>query len=189
MSKKKHKGTHSKRAEEMAARRKAKKVYDPATAERPRRVFVRNGLYIFLTALCVMGSFAALVAFWASGWMKNIIGDILSLAVGVFGVMCIYDLGLLLTACLTFGSGMINAGKDEEGNLMLFHASSVVRLELRDKAGHVLPEGKTLYKNAYVTFVMESGRINQRYFARLTAKQYGQIRMAAEAERRFDLNS
>ena len=99
--------------------------------------------------------------------------------------MCIYDLALLLTACITFGDGMVNAGKDENSQQMIFHASSVTRLEMRDKADKPLPEDAPVYKNAQLVFIMESGRVNRRKVSRLTAKQYARVKAALEAEKSF----
>ena len=110
--------------------------------------------------------------------------------VGAFGCMCVYDLALLLTACITFGEGMVNAGKDERGQQMVFHAASVVRLEVRDKTANggdkPLPDDLAVYKNAELCFVMESGRVNRRKVSRLTAKQLAKVKAALEAEKKFD---
>ncbi len=189
MSNKKHKGDHARRAERRAARAKSAPVFDPATAEKPRRVYLRNRLYILLTLLVVVGVIALLVVFQLLGWWDNLFGSIAAVLVGGFGVMCVYDLGLLLTACLTFGEGMVNAGKDESGALMVFHAASVERLEVRDKSGAALPEGQAVYKSIDLTFVMQSGRVNRRHLARLTQKQYEAIKAALEAERGLDLQA
>ncbi len=182
MSQKKHKGEHARRAEVRAAKKKTQ-VFDPATAEKPRRVYIRNPLYIFLTSLIVLGVLAVLVIFEMLGFWDNIIGGVLSVLVAAFGVMCLFDLGLLLTACITFGEGMVNAGKDDRGNLMLFHAASVERLELRDKSGAPLSPDNDAYRHVDLTFVMQSGHVNIRHFARLTQKQYQKINAALEAEK------
>ena len=119
------------------------------------------------------------------GALDNAIGSILVVLVGAFGCLCLYDLALLLTACITFGEGMINAGKDENGQQMIFHATSVIRTEMRDKEDNALPEDAPVYKNAQLVFVMESGRVNRRKVSRLTAGQYARVKEALEAEKNF----
>ena len=82
---------------------------------------------------------------------------------------------------------MVNAGKDEQGQQMVFHAASVVRLEMRDKTGgKPLPDDLAVYRNAELCFVMESGRVNRRKVSRLTAKQLAKVKSALEAEKKFD---
>jgi hypothetical protein len=68
---------------------------------------------------------------------------------------------------------------------MIFHAASVVRLEMRDKADKPLPEDAPVYKNAQLVFIMESGRVNRRKVSRLTQKQYLRVKTALEAEKKF----
>jgi ribosomal protein S18 len=68
---------------------------------------------------------------------------------------------------------------------MIFHASSVKHLEMRDTAGNALPDDAPLYKNAEIAFVMESGRVNSRKVSRLTAKQYARVKEALEAEKKY----
>ena len=185
MSNKKHKGDHGQRAERRAAEKNQPALKDPASAEKPRRVFLRNWVYIWATLGVVVAVAAVIIGLELLGWWENIIGSVLSVLVGAFGCMCIYDLALLLTACITFGEGMVNAGKDENSQQMLFHAASVIRLEMRDKADRVLPDDAPVYKNAQLVFVMESGRVNRRKVSRLTAKQYARVKEALEAEKRY----
>ena len=186
MSNKKHKGDHGKRAEMRAAAKNQPVLYNPATADKPRRVYLRNGVYIWATIGVIIAVAAVIIGFELLGLWDNIIGSILSVLVGAFGCMCVYDLALLLTACITFGEGMINAGKDERGQQMVFHAASVVRLEVRDKNDRSLPSDAPVYKNAELCFVMESGRVNRRKVSRLTAKQLAKVKAALEAEKKFD---
>lgn len=186
MSNKKHKGDHGKRAEMRAAAKNQPVLYNPATADKPRRVYLRNGVYIWATIGVIIAVAAVIIGFELLGLWDNIIGSILSVLVGAFGCMCIYDLALLLTACITFGEGMVNAGKDERGQQMVFHAASVVRLEVRDKNDRSLPSDAPVYKNAELCFVMESGRVNRRKVSRLTAKQLAKVKAALEAEKKFD---
>lgn len=185
MSNKKHKGDHGSRAERHAAKKNQATLKNPASAEKPNRVFLRNWVYIWATAGVVAAAAAVLIGLELLGWWESTLGAILSVLVGAFGCMCIYDLALLLTACITFGDGMVNAGKDENNQQMIFHAASVVRLEMRDKADKPLPEDAPVYKNAQLVFIMESGRVNRRKVSRLTAKQYARVKAALEAEKSF----
>ena len=185
MSNKKHRGTHGQRAERHAAEKNQPVLKNPASAEKPNRVFLRNWVYIWATAGVVAAAAAILIGLEMLGWWESTLGAILSVLVGAFGCMCIYDLALLLTACITFGEGMVNAGKDENGHQMIFHAASVVRLEMRDKNDKVLPEDAPLYKDAQIVFIMESGRVNRRKVSRLTAGQYARVKAALEAEKGY----
>ena len=189
MSNKKHKGNHGKRAEQHAVAKNRPELRDPAAAGKPRRVYLRNGMYIWGTLGVIVAVAAVLIGFELLGLWDNIIGSVLSVLVGAFGCMCIYDFALLLTACITFGEGMVNAGKDERGQQMVFHAASVVRLEVRDKTANggdkPLPDDLAVYKNAELCFVMESGRVNRRKVSRLTAKQLAKVKAALEAEKKF----
>ena len=185
MSNKKHKGNHGKRAEQYAAAKNQPSLKNPATADKPRRVYLRNWVYIWATLGVVAVVAAVIIVFENLGWWDNVIGAVLVVLVGAFGCMCLYDVALLLTACITFGEGMVNAGKDENSRQMIFHASSVTRLEMRDKEDKVLPNDAPVYKNAQLVFVMESGRVNRRKVSRLTAKQYTKVEDALEAEKRF----
>ncbi len=173
MSQKKHRGDHANRTRRKGAAPAAGKV---------RHVYIRQHVHILLTLLVVLGVLALFIGFELLGWWDNTIGSVALVLVGAFGVMCLYDLGLLLTACLTFGDGMVNAGKNAEGQVMLFHATSVMRLEIRDRSDTVLPDDLPLYREVDLVFVMESGRVNRRHLSRLTAKQYAAIRAALEAE-------
>jgi hypothetical protein len=119
---------------------------------------------------------AVAVAVGVLGWWENVFVSIVTILVGAFGCMCIYDVALLMTACITFGEGMVNAGKNEQGQLMIFHADKVERIEVRDRAGNVLPEGQKKYRRVNLTFVMESGRTNPRPMNVLTAKQLQKVR-------------
>ena len=185
MSNKKHKGDHGSRAERHAAKKNQVPLKNPASAEHPRRVFLRNWLYIWATLGVVIACIAVITMVGVLGWWENVFASIVTILVGAFGCMCLYDLALLFTACITFGEGMVNAGKDENNQQMVFHASSVTRLEMRDKADKPLPEDAPVYKNAQIVFVMESGRVNRRAVSRLTAKQYARVKAALEAEKGY----
>ena len=185
MSNKKHKGDHGSRAARHAAQKNQVPLKNPASAEHPRRVFLWNWLYIWATLGVVIACIAVITMVGVLGWWENVFASIVTILVGAFGCMCLYDLALLLTACITFGEGMVNAGKDENHQQMIFHASSVIRLEMRDKNDTVLPDNAPVYKNAQIVFVMESGRVNRRKVSRLTAGQYARVKAALEAERTF----
>ena len=189
MSEKKHKGNHGKRAENRAASLHQKPVLNPAKADHPRRVHLRNWIYIWATLGVIAACTAVAVAVGVLGWWENVFVSIVTILVGAFGCMCIYDVALLMTACITFAEGMVNAGKNEQGQLMIFHATSVKRLEMRDNTAgggdKPLPEDAPLYKNAELVFVMDSGRVNRRKVSRLTQKQYAAVKEALEAEKKF----
>ncbi len=189
MSNKKHKGDHGRRAEQRAAQKNQPALKNPASADKPRRVYLRNWVYIWSTLGVVAAVAAVIIGFEYLGWWDSVIGSILVVLVGAFGCMCLYDVALLLTACITFGEGMVNAGKDENSQQMIFHAASVTRLEMRDNTAgggdKVLPNDAPVYKNAQIVFVMESGRVNRRKVSRLTAKQYAKVKEALEAEKGF----
>ncbi len=184
MSNKKHKGDHGRRAENRAAAKDAAPL-KPAALGKPRRVYLRDPLYICLTILVIVGLLAILIGFEMLGWWDNPIGAVLSVLVGAFGCMCVYDLFLLLTASVAFGEGLVNAGKDAAGKPMIFHAASVTSLEVRDREGNPLPNGQKCYKKVYLAFVMESGRVNQKEVSRVSQKQLARLRAALEGEREF----
>ena len=185
MSNKKHKGDHGRRAERHAAEKNQIILKNPASADKPRRVFLRNWLYIWATLGIVVAIVALIFGIELLGWWDNAIGSIVIVLVGAFGCLCLYDLALLLTACVTFGEGMVNAGKDEGGQQMIFHAASVSRVEMRDKEDRVIPDDTPVFKKARLVFVMDSGRVNRRKVSRLTQKQYAKVKEALEAEKKF----
>lgn len=183
MSNKKHKGDHGRREEKRAAvRTHAPEVSAPA--RKPRRVFVRNPLYILATAAIIVGMMVVLVFCEKRGWFDTVIGSVVSVLLTLFTVVCVYDLALLLTACITFGDGQVNLGKNDEGQLMLIHAASVVRVEVQGKDGKPLPAAP-VYKQVELAFLMESGRVNRKKLSRLTAKQLERILVALEAEKGY----
>ena len=185
MRNKKHNGDQGRRAERHAAEKNQIVLTNPASADKPRRIFLRNWPYIWATLGIVIAVVIIIFGLELLGWWDNAIGSILVVLVGAFGCLCVYDLALLLTACITFGEGMVNAGKDENGQAMIFHTASVIRTEMRDKEDKALPEDSRVYRNAQLVFVMESGRVNRRKVSRLTAKQYANIKIALEAEKNF----
>ena len=189
MSNKKHRGTHGQRAETRAHAQTSEAVSKTnraaATAYKPRRVYLRNWMHIWATVGVLAAVVAVLIIFEMQGWWDTVIGSVLSVLVGAFGCMCLYDTALLLTEALTFGEGMVNAGKNSQGQAMIFHAASVTHLEVRDKADNALPADARIYKNAELCFIMESGRINRRPVSRLTQKQLSNVREALEAEKSY----
>jgi len=152
------------------------------TNQKPRRISLRDPLYITLTILIFLALVAVLVTFELLGWFDNVVGSVLSVVMTLLACVCVFDLGMLFSACMTFGEGMVNAGKNDEGVQMVFHASEVKRLEVRDKGNNTLPDDLPVYKNCEVVFVMESGRQNRRTMRRLTAEKLGDIREALRAE-------
>ncbi len=186
MSKKTHKGNHAGREERRAARLRGERARAsaPTTIQKPRRVYLRNGLHIFLTLLVVLAAFGAIFLLGFTGWWDGFLGSVLVIAIGAIAVACIVDLGLLISSCVAFGEGMVNAGKNAAGERMLFHAASVVRMEVRDTNGHALPAGERVYRNVDLAFVMESGRVNLKRLSRLTEKQIAALEAALMDEKK-----
>lgn len=149
--------------------------------DKPIRIPLIDWLSFWLTLGLVVVIAAVMVVMYSLGWDDGLIGSIVSLVLAVFFCMLFIDLGLLLTACITIDSGAVNLGKDEQGNLMVFHADKVVRIEVRDNACHVLPDDQRTYRRVKLTFVMESGRTHERKLNHLTAKQLARIREAVAA--------
>ena len=119
------------------------------------------------------------------GWDVGVVGNVISLLLTLILCTLLIDLGFILTACITVGEGAVNAGKDEQGQQMVFHADKVVRIEVRDLACHPLPEDKKVYHRVKLTFIMESGRAHERKLNRLTQAQIERVReaIAYEAKR------
>ena len=136
--------------------------------------------WLTLGLVFVLGGVMALIYFM--NWDENLIVSIVALLMALFFCMLVVDLGLLISACVTVGEGAVNAGKDESGQMMLFHADKVVRIEVRDLACHPLPEDKKVYRRVKLTFIMESGRAHERKVNRLTQKQLDRVREAVAAE-------
>ena len=89
-----------------------------------------------------------------------------------------FDIAKLVTGCITIADGAVNAGKNPDGEQMLFHLSGLVRIELRRDDGRVVEESKRAYTRVNIAFVMESGRVNLRHMGRVTQKQLDKIRLA-----------
>lgn len=146
------------------------------------RISIVDWLSFWLTLglVFVLGGVMALIYFM--NWDENLIVSIVALLMALFFCMLVVDLGLLISACVTVGEGAVNAGKDESGQMMLFHADKVVRIEVRDLACHPLPEDKKVYRRVKLTFIMESGRAHERKVNRLTQKQLDRVREAVAKE-------
>lgn len=146
-------------------------------AAKTTRVFLRQWLNILITFAVLIAAFIAMAFLWNVGLLDGWIGSVTTVLLGIVGVTCLFDLAMLLTECVTVSDGMVNAGKNDAGDLMLFHADSVDRIELRDRQGQVVPEvsgGK--YKRVRITFVMNSGRINQRKESRVNQSRLDELR-------------
>lgn len=173
------------------SRNQQKKVHNDRRAERQKererkrkppksviRVHLMDGVYVFYTTLILLAVIAAIVVMQLLGWFDGIFGAVLSVIMGGIAVLCVFDLALLLTACVTIADGQVNAGKNESGQLMIFHAENVVAVELRDKEGNTVPEDRRRYSKVAVTFVMASGRINQRPMGHIRQRQLSKLRRA-----------
>ena len=146
------------------------------------RVRLISWLYVTLTALIILAGVAVMIVFEKLGWFEGFLGAVLSVLIAGFTVMCIFDEALLLTACITVADGQVNAGKNEKGDLMIFHTENIVRIELRDKRNEVVPETKKRY-NAAITFIMASGRINQRPVGFVSQKKLDQLRAVCKTSK------
>ena len=177
MGKKKHKQKQKQnRRPEGATRPGAGKSRTAKPAGKPVRIRLVNGLHVCLTGLIILAVVAAMLVMQWLGWFDTIPGAVLSVLMGGLAVMCFFDMAMLLTNCITIADGMVNAGKNDQGELMVFHTESVERVELRDKAGQVVPEDRKKYRRVSVTFVMSSGRVNQRPLDTITQDKLNRLR-------------
>ena len=168
-----HKAARARAEQERQAAEKAKIKASKSVV----RIRLVNWLYVTLTFLIILACAAVMIVFEQLGWFEGFLGAVLSVLVAGFGVMCLFDEALLLTACITVAEGSVNAGKNEKGDLMIFHTRNIERIELRDKQGAVIPETKKRYFKAAVTFVMASGRVNQRPAGYVTQKKLDRLRL------------
>ena len=165
------------------SRSSQKKVHNDRRAERRQakhpksvvRVRLVDGTYVFFTALILLVALAGMVVMQRLGWFETIPGEGLV-------ALCGFDLAMLLTSCITVADGQVNAGKNEAGELMVFHTENILRVELRDRAGNPVEENRRRYSRVAVTFVMVSGRINQRPFGHIRQRQLENIRRAVGAK-------
>lgn len=173
------------------SRNQQKKVHSDRRAEKQKererkskppknvvRVHLMDGLYVLYTSLILAVAIAAIIVMEWRGWFDGIIGSVLAVVMGGVAVLCVFDLAMLLTACVTIADGQVNAGKNEQGQLMLFHVENIVSVELRDKSGNIVKEDRKKYARVAVTFVMSSGRINQRPFGHIRQRQLNNLRRA-----------
>jgi len=147
-------------------------------ANKPIRISLIDWQSFWLTLGLVVILATAMIGAYLLGWDDGLLGGLAVLLVGVVFCTLLFDIGLLLTACITIDDGMVNAGKDSTGQQLVFHADKVERIEVRDRAGNVLPDGEKKYRRVNLTFVMESGRTNPRPMNVLTQKQLQKIKKA-----------
>ena len=140
------------------------------------RVRLIDGWSVLWTFLLIIGLGGGILAMQLAGWLDNVVMGIVSVL--LMAVLCtlVYDLGLLLTACVTISDGMINAGKDEQGTQLVFHTANIDEIYLCDKNGERVTEDRKRYTGVYLTFRMSSGRINRRVSRNYTQKQIDRIR-------------
>ncbi len=155
-------------------------------SKKKQKNVIRIPLVDWMSFYLTLGICAILVAVMiltnVMGWDTGIVGNIISLVLTLIFCTLLIDLAFILTACVTIGEGAVNAGKDEQGQQMIFHADKVVRIEVRDLACHPLPEDKKVYHRVKLTFIMESGRAHERKLNRLTQAQIERIREAVARE-------
>lgn len=144
------------------------------------RIRLIDGWSILWTSLLIIGLGGGILAMQLAGWLDNVIMSIVSVL--LMAVLCtlVYDLGLLLTACVTIADGMINAGKDEQGTQLVFHTGNIEEIYLCDKHGQRVTEDRKRYTGVSLTFQMTSGRINRRAPRNYTQKQIDCIREAVK---------
>ncbi|MBE6693283.1 MAG: hypothetical protein E7589_00760 [Ruminococcaceae bacterium] len=142
------------------------------------RVRLADALNAFFMLMVAVGLvFVLLVMEWQN-WSAGVVGSILSTILAVVACLCVFDVAVLLTACMTVSEGAINAGKNKYGEVMLFHIEEIAEINLCDKHGQPVTAGKRAYRNADLNFVMKSGRVNTRHFERITSKQLESIKKA-----------
>ena len=132
------------------SRSSQKKVHNDRRAERRQakhpksvvRVRLVDGTYVFFTALILLVALAGMVVMQRLGWFETIPGAVLSVVAGGVVALCGFDLAMLLTSCITVADGQVNAGKNEAGELMVFHTGNILRVELRDRAGNPVEENR-----------------------------------------------
>ena len=142
------------------------------------RVRLVDGWSVLWTSLIVVASGVGMLAMQAAGWFDTVVGAVLSVVVGIVFCTLVFDLGMLLSSCVTIADGMINAGKDEQGNPLMFHTKNIVEIQLRDKQDKPVTEDRKRYRGVSLTFVMESGRINRRAPRNYTQAQIDRVREA-----------
>ena len=142
------------------------------------RIHLVDSLNTFLMLLVTVALIAIMLILQHFGLFDNPVGSILSVALGMLFCVSVFDIARLVTGCITIADGAVNAGKNSDGEQMLFHLASLVRIELHRDDGTVVEESKRAYTNVNIAFVMESGRVNLRHMGRVTQKQLDKIRSA-----------
>jgi hypothetical protein len=142
------------------------------------RVRLADWFHAFLMLIISIAIVAVLLIFEWQGWSDGVIGSVVATVLAILACLCIFDVAVLLTACMTVSDGAINAGKNKYGDIMLFHIEEIAEINLCDKHGQVVVAGKRAYRNADLNFVMKSGRVNTRHFERITSKQLENIKRA-----------
>ncbi len=156
-------------------------VMPPIKPEKPIRIHLIDWQSAILTILLVVVCLAGMMAMQAVGWLDSFPGQFLLIVLAFFTCALLFDIGLIFTACITVAEGAVNAGKDKAGKLILFHCESVDGIELRDrKSDELIPETSKHYRKVNLTFIMHSGRINQREMNYITQKQLEAIRAAIQ---------
>lgn len=141
------------------------------------RIRLTDWLHAFIMLIIAFALVALLLVMEWLGWSKGVIGSVLSTIIAIAVCMCVFDVAVLLTACMTISEGAINAGKNKFGEVMLFHIEEIEKITLTDKNGNDCNE-KRAYFNADLNFIMKSGRVNTRHFERITSKQLENIKRA-----------
>lgn len=132
-----------------------------------------NAVLMLLVVLCLT---AIMIYFEKLGWFDSIGGGILSVILGGLLVTSMFDVGYLLSACITISGGVVNAGRSPNGDQLVFHLHSLSGVELRKKDGSSVEENKKYYRNVDIAFIMDSGRVNIRHVGRISNKQLNNIR-------------
>ena len=149
----------------------------PVKAEKPRRIRFVDGRSACLTAALIVLCLGAIVLLEILGWFAGIVGGLLFIVLAFFTCTLFLDMGFLLSACITVADGAVNLGKGKDGKLIMFHTSSVTRMELRDaKTDAVITEDKKAYRKVKLTFVMASGRVNEKEISYITAQKLHTLR-------------
>ena len=150
----------------------------PAHGNGVVRIHLVDSLNTFLMFLVTVALLAIMLVLQHIGLFDNPVGSVISVALGMLFCVSVFDIAKLVTGCITIADGAVNAGKNSDGEQMLFHLSGLVRIELRRDDGTVVAENKRAYTRVNIAFVMESGRVNLRRMGRVTQKQLDKVRLA-----------
>lgn len=151
----------------------------PTKVGKPVRIRLTDWRSAILTILLVVVCLAAMMVMQTFGWFDTVPGSLLLIVLAFFTCALLLDIGLIFTAGITVTDGTVNAGKDKDGTVLLFHSENVTRIELRDgKTDEPIPETAKHYRKVRLTFVMSGGRVNQRETNFITRKQLDAVRAA-----------